>query len=120
MQVTETAIQLVRAFAPGLVPPFGLALQGNTINVTRDHPLYLEVVELAQGNPCSLPYFGAQRINWVTFGGHLEGLYRVIEDIRAWLIPNFAWEEAFPIVAPEKARTPLATSIVALSPHGYF
>jgi hypothetical protein len=120
MQVSEKTARVLGGFRPGLRTPFEVALKDNVTDLATGHPLYYEVMALEQGNPCSFPYFGVGRVNWVTFGGNLQTLYRGIEDVRAWLIPNIAWEEAHPVVVGASGRTPLAQVIVAASPHGYF
>src|ERR1051325_7066043 len=70
----------------------------------ENHPLAAQFEALAKGAPCSLPHISKNRINWVTFGGsHLE-LFEAIEDLRAWVFPNFGKEDIPALVSAETAR----------------
>jgi hypothetical protein len=68
-----------------------------------------------------LPFFSGDRIAWFTLAGDAQQLRAAIEDMRAWILPSFGWEdETQPLVAPGEATGDLGPLIHSLSPAGYF
>lgn len=85
------------------------------------HPLAGELFALSNGGRASLPFFSGDRIAWFTLAGDAEQLRAAIEDLRAWILPSFGWEdETQPLVAPGEATGDLGPLIHSLSPAGYF
>src|SRR5690349_10619454 len=120
MALSSTALELLRNFEAGLSDSFRLEWQGDVPQLNNRHPLALEIAALRAGYPSSLPYTRQGRTNWVTFGGDLQNLNAAIEDIRAWLIPNLAWELAPPFVTAGKAEGKLGKLLAQFSPAGYY
>ncbi len=85
------------------------------------HPLAGEFLALSNGRRASLPFFSGDRVAWFTLAGDAEQLRAAIEDLRAWILPSFGWEdETQPLVAPGEATGDLGPLIHSLSPAGYF
>ena len=85
------------------------------------HPLAGELLALTNSGRASLPFFSGDRIAWFTLAGDAEQLRAAIEDLRAWILPSFGWEdETQPLVAPGEATGDLGPLIHSLSPAGYF
>src|ERR1051326_15062 len=85
------------------------------------HPLAGELFALSNGGRASLPFFSGDNIAWFTLAGDAEQLRAAIEDLRAWILPSFGWEdETQPLVAPGEATGDLGPLIHSLSPAGYF
>ena len=85
------------------------------------HPLAGELLALHNTGRASLPFFSGDRIAWLTLAGDAEQLRAAIEDLRAWILPSFGWEdETQPLVAPGEATGDLGPLIHSLSPAGYF
>ena len=85
-----------------------------------NHPLSGEVSALFNGTRSSLPYFSSDEVVWLTIAGDAEGLIVAIEDLRAWILPNFGWEDENPLVTPGDNTSTLAKLIHSISPAGYF
>lgn len=72
-----------------------------------DHPLASQLTALIKNKPCSLPFVGATKVGWITFGGTQEELFETIEDLRCWILPHLGKEET----------NSLVTKINAIKPH---
>jgi hypothetical protein len=93
---------------------------GQSPDVAR-HPLGGELVALGRCGRASLPYFKGDRVAWFTMAADAESLQAAIEDLRAWIIPSFGWEDdRQPLAIPGEATGTLASLIHSMSPAGYF
>src|SRR5437763_83336 len=97
-----------------------LSLNADEITNLANHPLSGEVSALFSGTRSSLPYFSDDEVVWLTTAGDAEGLIAAIDDLRAWIIPNFGWEDEKPLVTPGDSVGPLGGLIHSISPAGYF
>jgi hypothetical protein len=85
------------------------------------HPLRGEIAALGSGEPVSLPFFQQDQVGWLTVAGDAERLQEGINDLRAWLLPSYGWEDpAQPLALPGETESELGTLIFSLSPAGYF
>lgn len=69
-------------------------------------------------NPSSLPFFSQSRVNWITFGLNLQDVRLYYSRIQNWCIPCYAQGSGF--VHPRNGTGNLTSSILTLSPAGYF
>jgi hypothetical protein len=101
-----------------------LQINGEQAEWATSHPLAAELCALGDGSPggaVSLPHFGNDRVTWLTIAPDADRLQAVIQDLRAWLIPSFAWEDSRrAIVATTEDGAPLAAALRELSPAGYY
>jgi hypothetical protein len=97
-----------------------LYLSADEITNLANHPLSGEVSALFSGTRSSLPYFSGDEVVWLTTAGDAEGLIAAIDDLRAWILPNFGWEDEKPLVTPGDSAGPLGGLIHSISPAGYF
>lgn len=88
--------------------------------IEKDHPLYAEIYSVLNKRTASLPYPVADNVMWVTTAPSPDELRRVIEDLRCWILPSFGWEASPAVISDAAASGALASSILALSPQGYF
>jgi hypothetical protein len=87
----------------------------------EDHPLHGEFAALETGDAVCLPFFQETRVGWVTLAGDAERLQEGIDDLRAWILPSFGWEdEERPLALPGEAASQLSNLLFGLSPAGYF
>jgi hypothetical protein len=87
----------------------------------EQHPLYGEIAALSSGEPASLPFFRHDQIGWLTVAGDAKRLQEGIDDLRAWLLPSYGWEDAAqPLALPGETQSELSALIFSLSPAGYF
>lgn len=85
------------------------------------HPLAGELAALSNGGRVSLPFFKGNKIAWFTLADDAAQLRASIEDLRAWILPSFGWEdETQPLVTPGETTGDLGPLIHSLSPAGYF
>ena len=77
-----------------------------------------QIENAKKGQPSSLPFFSQSRVNWVTFGSNLQSVRLYYSRIKHWCIPCFARGAGF--VHPHNGSGDLTSSILALSPAGYF
>jgi hypothetical protein len=111
--VQDLVHQLQRSWPDWLapvLPPCGV--------LEPSHPLAGEIQALLHGQAASLPFFPDENvIAWVTLGRDPEQLQEAYRDLRAWLLPSFAWEDSRgAFVPPASVSNP---RIAALSPAGY-
>jgi hypothetical protein len=86
-----------------------------------EHPLAGELFAFSNSAHASLPFFIGDKIAWFTLAANADQLRAAIEDLRAWIIPSFGWEdETQPLVAPGETTSHLGPLIHAISPAGYF
>jgi hypothetical protein len=97
-----------------------LDLSADEIPNLVNHPLSGEVYALFSGARSSLPYFSIDEVVWLTTAGDAEGLIGAIEDLRAWILPNFGWEDEKPLVTPGDSVGTLGGLIHSISQAGYF
>ncbi len=64
----------------------------DAVEVPPTHPLAGEVNALLRGATASLPAISANSIRWNTFAADPAALPAAVEQLRAWIIPSFAWE----------------------------
>lgn len=89
--------------------------------VPEEHPLRYELNHIMEGTSASLPFFTKDRIAWFTIAPTAEVLQAAIEDLRAWILPSFGWEDkSRPVVTPDTSASGVAELILSLSPSGYF
>lgn len=91
--------------------------------IPAGHPLGQEIAALVGGSPASLPFFVANKdeVAWFTLAADVQEMQAAIEDLRAWIIPSFAWEDPRgALVIPGEATGPIGQLILSMSPPGYF
>jgi hypothetical protein len=87
------------------------------------HPLRGELEAFWEGEEASLPYFLRRQslVRWVTLASGSTALQRMVEMLRAWVLPSFAWEhETEPFIASGAGDGELSEMLLTLSPAGYF
>jgi hypothetical protein len=103
--------------------PRRLALPGpgQPLHIAGSHPLGGEIDAMLRGEAASLPHCSGGGVRWVTVAPSAEGLQAAVGDLRAWVMPSYAWEDPEqPFVAPGEARGALGATLITLSPSGYF
>jgi hypothetical protein len=114
---TEVLARLNKTWPKALQLPF----EADSAPDITGHPLAGELLAFTTGGRASLPFFSGDRIAWFTLAGDADQLRAAIEDLRAWILPSFGWEdETQPLVAPGEATGDLGPLIHSLSPAGYF
>ena len=87
----------------------------------EQHPLRGEITALGSGEAASLPFFQHGQVGWLTVAGDAERLQEGIDDLRAWLLPSYGWEDPTqPLALPGETESELSALIFSLSPAGYF
>jgi hypothetical protein len=97
----------------------------DSIESIPKHPFKGELIALRDGNSCSLPFYGAEKITFLTMAPNVTDFNNEINLIRAWIIPSFAWEKfdegpGSSIVTKRDPTNTLSPVIFKLSPSGYF
>ncbi len=61
----------------------------------QSHPLGQEILALAEARTASLPYFRGNKdeVAWFTLAPDDQAMRGAVEDLRAWIMPSFAWED---------------------------
>ena len=114
---TEVLGRLNKTWPKALQLPF----EADSAPDITGHPLAGELLALTDGERASLPFFSGDRIAWFTLARDAEQLRAAIEDLRAWILPSFGWEdEVQPLVVPGEATGDLGPLLHSLSPAGYF
>src|SRR5262245_13803368 len=104
--------------------PANLRLRGSGNQaVPAGHPLAQEIAALENGSAASFPFFvpNKDEVAWFTLASGKQRMQAAIEDLRAWIIPSFAWEDPRgALVVPGEATGTLGPLILSMSPAGYF
>jgi hypothetical protein len=89
--------------------------------VPSGHPLAGEINAFAEGTTASLPFFiDRNEIAWFTLAPCADELRSALEDLRAWLLPSFAWEDPRGLlVSPEQVTGTIGSALLKWSPAGY-
>jgi len=124
MKLTSAAVTLLRHLSaswPADRPAFS---GSDEVEIDPSSPFADEITALFGHIPCSLPYFlpSGDAVAWVTTAPDAEGLLAVIEDLRAWIIPSFGWDDPRrPMVSPGTVdSSTVGQTLSELSPGGYF
>src|SRR6516225_10551017 len=104
MNLQPHQIALLEALSAQLPGAYKLNVAGDSVAITEAHPLFVEVSALVAGEAASLPYITGNKTFWATLSPSLQSLRAAIGDLRAWVIPNLAWEESHPLATPDKPR----------------
>lgn len=114
-------IELLRRLNDGWPERLRLEFGDDTSPDISKHPLRGELAALGHGGRASLPFFKDERVAWFTVAANAEALQAAIEDLRAWILPSFGWEDdRQPLVTPGDAASALSSLIHTMSPAGYF
>ena len=108
---------LVKTWPPDWLVP----VEQDLIVVPSGHPLAGEINAFAEGAIASLPFFTERNdIAWFTLAPSADELRSALDDLRAWLLPSFAWEDPRGLlVSPEQAAGEIGTALLKWSPAGY-
>jgi hypothetical protein len=120
MSMQANQIVLLEALNPVLPSDYQFKIAGSSPAIDESHPLFIEVAALFAGEAASLPYIAGEKTFWATLAPSIQSLRAAIADLRAWIIPSFAWEEQHPLVTLDNPRGGLSSIILANSPAGYF
>jgi len=100
-----------------------LTLSGGQPAGLQSHPLGHEITALGEGRPASLPFFVASKneVAWFTLAPNDQEMRGAVEELRAWVLPSFGWEDPRgAMVIPGEATGALGQLILTMSPAGYF
>lgn len=97
-----------------------LSIRDGVVDNIQSHPLRDEITAFENRERCSLPYFTANEIAWVSTACDADELQSVIQDLRCWLLPSFAWQDSTGWLVTEANPTGgIASLILDMSPAGY-
>lgn len=98
--MTRSTIEVFESIQASWPPGYKLeiAADADELIFSDGHPFSQLLARFRDGKACSLPFFGRNKVNWVTFGGGQEELLETLEDIRSWILPYLGEEDAEPIV----------------------
>jgi hypothetical protein len=100
-----------------------LTLSGGKPVGLQGHPLGHEIEALAEGRAASLPFFvgGKNEVAWFTLAPNDKEMRAAVEELRAWVLPSFGWEDPRgAMVLPGEVTGALGQLILTMSPAGYF
>ena len=113
-------LKLAKQFARSWTGSLKLAPEKIAAQDFAGHSLALELTALLNGEIASLPYLTNDSALWVTIAPDAEDLEMAIEDLRAWVLPSFGWEDEKSIMLPADAPERIKDLISVASPAGYF
>src|SRR5262249_53932978 len=93
--LTKDQTTLVTQLSGTWPAPLKLTLSGEKPAGLGRHALGQEITALSEGRPASLPFFVSTKdeVAWFTLGPNDQELRAAVEDLRAWVLPSFAWED---------------------------
>src|SRR4051812_576101 len=89
----------------------------------QSHPLGHEITAFEEGRVASLPFFigNKNEVAWFTLAPNDLEMRGAVENLRAWILPSFGWEDPRgAMVIPGEATGALGQLILTMSPAGYF
>jgi hypothetical protein len=121
MTLSAEHAPLLRLLTPTWPTDWQLTAAGDALVIPIRHPLAHELVAFCRGEVASLPYFSGQTdIVWFTLAPDADELRSAIDDLRAWLIPSFGWEDPRGwVVSPEQATGGIGSLLLRWAPAGY-
>jgi hypothetical protein len=124
MNLSAPKLQLLRLLSSTWPASWKLPLDLEEPSYPADHPLAGELAAIDTDAPIAFASFvhvAGDTAHWLTIASDADKLHAVIQDLRAWLIPSFAWEDPRRAIAvPGQTAGPLADVLATLSPAGYF
>ncbi len=104
--------------------PASLAISicNGVVENSQSHPLRDEITAFENQERCSLPYFRStsNEIAWVSTARDADELQSVIQDLRCWLLPSFAWQDSAGWLVTDPSPTGgIGSLILGMSPAGY-
>jgi hypothetical protein len=118
---SQEYLKLAEQFAQSWTGNFRLPSENITAQNFTGHLLAEELVALTNGESASLPFLTPNAALWITIAPDAENLEMAIEDLRAWVLPSFGWEdEKSSIVLPADSPAAIRNLISVVSPAGYF
>jgi len=120
MLIDENRKKILEIFNKNFPLNFQIKTNDGLFNIEDTNPIYEELTFFTNNKSSSLPYFSLNKISWITIAPSLETLREMIEILRNWIIPSFAWEEKNALVTSENVSGEFAKNIIEISPHGYF
>lgn len=99
-----------------------ISIRDRVVENIQRHPLRDEIAAFENRERCSLPYFRptANEIAWVSMARDVDELQSVIQDLRCWLLPSFAWQDSGGWLVTEPSPTGgIGSLILGMSPAGY-
>lgn len=120
MILTQNKEVILKKFNDNFPNDMKVSFENNKLTISENHKIYTDLRDFSNDKVSSLPFFTSSQISWITIAPTLENLRSMIEDLRNWIIPSFAWEEAYPIITSENVDGEFAKIIIKISPYGYF
>lgn len=118
---SQEYLELVEQFSQSWTGNLTITPENVTSQNFTGHPLAEELTALTNGESASLPFFTNNVALWVTTAPDAENLEMAIEDLRAWILPSFGWEdEKSSIVLSADSPAAIRNLISVVSPAGYF
>jgi hypothetical protein len=99
-----------------------LSIRNGIVENLNSHPLHQEITAFSNRDRCNLPYFrsASNEIAWVSTARDADELQSVIQDLRCWILPSFAWQDPSGWLVTEPSTTgDLGSVILNMSPAGY-
>lgn len=103
-------------------PEFEISPSGQELDLEESHPIYSELASLAAGRSASLPFFtSGTEVVWCTLAPNNDLLRESVASLHAWILPSFGGEKnGDGYVRPTSATGTLSSSIISVSPDGYY
>ena len=100
-----------------------LTLTAGQLPGVQNHALGHEITALGDGRVASLPFFVGNKneVAWFTLAPNDQEMRGAVDDLRAWVLPSFGWEDPRgAMIIPGEATGALGQLILTMSPAGYF
>ncbi len=99
-----------------------LSIRDGVVENIQSHSLRDEITAFQNRERCSLPYFprNSNEIAWVSTARDADELQSVIQDLRCWLLPSFAWQDSAGWLVTDPSPTGrIGSLLLDISPAGY-
>ncbi|HVJ67387.1 MAG TPA: hypothetical protein VM510_05350, partial [Caulifigura sp.] len=121
--LTPDQITLLHRFSDSWPASLQLTFFEGQPAARQSHSLAYEISAFSEGRAASLPFFvtAQDEVAWITLAPDDQQLRAAIEELRAWVLPSFGWEDPRgAMVLPGEVAGPLSQLCSTMSPAGYF
>jgi hypothetical protein len=120
--LSTNQITVLTSLAQSWPANLAISIRDGVVEDLQSHPLREEITAFENRQRCSLPYFRptSNEITWVSTARDADELQSVIQDLRCWLLPSFAWQDSAGWLVTEPTPTVgVGSLILDMSPAGY-
>jgi hypothetical protein len=120
--LTTDQITVLTALSQSWPANLALSIRDGLVENLSSHALREEISAFSNEERCSLPFFrqASNEIAWVSTAQDADELQSVIQDLRCWILPSYAWQDSDGwLVTSADPTSNVGQLLLTMSPAGY-